>query len=198
MLFSFIINQIDDVNNNHVSSHIKTKHKNLTQFDENQDTIMLKLFIALAVISVCYADKYTVNFGPSVKATKGEVWPKPQRQEKFNDYFILHPHKFSFKVTETIWNLLQIFNLNNFQEPSNIGCSDFLVSALKRYWNIIANSGSLERRGRFLERGQGTKTKKLRSNRSYIGILSSLKIELTGKCENENILPKLEDDENCK
>lgn len=51
-------------------------------------------FLCLLLTSECYI----VDPGPRVIATKGEIWPKPQFQIKTNDYLIVKPQNFNFKV----------------------------------------------------------------------------------------------------
>ncbi|GBP50511.1 hypothetical protein EVAR_25208_1 [Eumeta japonica] len=58
---------------------------------------MIRLFVfgALFVVIRC---SWIVNPGPLYPATKGEVWPKPQQEEKGNNYFIFNPSEFKFNV----------------------------------------------------------------------------------------------------
>lgn len=58
----------------------------------NQNIVLL----ILSAVSFSYT--YNILPGPSVKATKGEIWPKPLEQIKSNDYYILRPALFKFQV----------------------------------------------------------------------------------------------------
>jgi hexosaminidase len=126
---------------------------------------MFKIVVVLVAIFSCSS---AINPGPVVHATKGEVWPKPQQQEKSQDFFVIRPHTFSFKA------------------PDNIGCPNFLNDALTRYWTIIATA-TLKK--------SWTKQSLLDLD-SSLGNLDSLTIELTGECASEEILPAFGDDEN--
>ncbi|RZC34075.1 Glyco hydro 20 domain containing protein [Asbolus verrucosus] len=115
---------------------------------------MLTLLI-VAIVAVCDAD-----LGPDVIATKGEVWPKPQRQEKSQNYFIVQPQTF------------------NFMPPDNVGCPSFLRGALTRYSNIIANQQPVKPRKRSWKVGD-----------NFAGFLEILNIELEEECPDEDVLP---------
>ncbi|RZC35144.1 beta-hexosaminidase subunit alpha-like [Asbolus verrucosus] len=132
------------------------------------------LFITLTLIVASHA----IDPGPAVIATKGEVWPKPQQQQKSSDYLVIRPHIFSFKV------------------PNDVGCPDFLDDALIRYWRIISSTASLERRGRLQEVGKPSHKKFWHSDANFVGYLDSLKIDLSGECQDEDVRPDFGDVEN--
>lgn len=60
----------------------------------------MKILFALLVAAYCgyQTNGYIVEPGPVVIATKGEVWPKPFAQEKFNTYSILYKDSLHFQV----------------------------------------------------------------------------------------------------
>jgi hexosaminidase len=60
---------------------------------------MFKIVVVLVAIFSCSS---AINPGPVVQATKGEVWPKPQQQEKSQDFFVIRPHTFSFEVRRSV------------------------------------------------------------------------------------------------
>ncbi|XP_063905118.1 beta-hexosaminidase subunit alpha-like [Zophobas morio] len=130
---------------------------------------MFKLLIALSALVVISS-----AYGPAVRATKGEVWPKPQQEEKTSDYFIVRDYTFRF------------------QGPADIGCPSLLDDAFTRYWSLIAaTSASLERRVR-----RGKKHTKLwHLDESLLGNLKSLKVEVSDECT-DDALPDFEDNEN--
>lgn len=59
---------------------------------------LLIRFLATIVLFGAICEGYIEHPGPKVIATKGEVWPKPQVQEKSEDYKIIRPHIFNFQV----------------------------------------------------------------------------------------------------
>ncbi|RZC43288.1 Glyco hydro 20 and/or ETC C1 NDUFA4 domain containing protein [Asbolus verrucosus] len=123
---------------------------------------MLIPLLSLGILAACDA----VKPGPVVTATKGEVWPKPQLQEKSQDYFIIRPQAFRFKA------------------PDDIGCPNFLDDALNRYWNIIAKPSLKSQNGLW----------KIEDN--FVDFLDILTITLTGECPNEDVRPEFGDVEN--
>lgn len=48
---------------------------------------------------------YIVEPGPTVRATKGAVWPKPQRQVLSNSFYIVRPQAFEFRVCKNVFIL---------------------------------------------------------------------------------------------
>ena len=58
---------------------------------------MLKSIILFSFLVGC-----ALALGPAVLATKGAVWPKPQAEEKTQDYYTILPHGFNFKVIEKL------------------------------------------------------------------------------------------------
>ncbi|KAJ3648008.1 hypothetical protein Zmor_019845 [Zophobas morio] len=125
---------------------------------------MLKSIILFSFLVGC-----ALALGPAVLATKGAVWPKPQAEEKTQDYYTILPHGFNFKV------------------PDNVGCPNFLNDALTRYWTIIATAGS--------KVSQNSWTR-FQADGNFLGTLQTLNIDLEAGCESEDIYPKEGDSEN--
>jgi hexosaminidase len=51
-------------------------------------------------------DAYIVDYGPTVKATKGEIWPEPKHQIKSTKYLVLRPSTFKFTVIGNTCDIL--------------------------------------------------------------------------------------------
>ncbi|XP_052865166.1 beta-hexosaminidase subunit beta-like isoform X2 [Anopheles cruzii] len=82
--------------------------------------------IALFVAIVVCADGYIVEPGPVVKATKGEVWPKPRNQTTSQHFSVIKADSFRFQAT-------------------NYTC-DILTKALDRYQKIVLSTGNASSR----------------------------------------------------
>lgn len=69
-------------------------------------TIKMKLqllILSLMIITTCMGYKDWIEYpGPRVKATQGEVWPKPQKQISTNDVMVVRPSVFLFVVRNTL------------------------------------------------------------------------------------------------
>ncbi|XP_076268344.1 beta-hexosaminidase subunit beta-like [Rhynchophorus ferrugineus] len=103
--------------------------------------------------------------GPEVIATKGAVWPKPQQQNSSDNYFVLKPQKFMFKVLQ------------------NKTC-DFLLSSLKRYWNIIQGNVEILDNQRRHHPDRYNKKSWLNDD-AFSGYLDHLNINFGEKCPDD-------------
>ena len=57
---------------------------------------MWRLYILLNTFIFVYG----INPGPDIQPSKGEVWPKPLRQEKYGKYYLIDPIRaFNFEVS---------------------------------------------------------------------------------------------------
>lgn len=61
----------------------------------NELEIMLNFWLILSSILLV---SNAVKSGPLVIASKGEVWPKPQNEEKSINYYVICSKNFIFKV----------------------------------------------------------------------------------------------------
>ncbi|KAH0821817.1 hypothetical protein GEV33_000974 [Tenebrio molitor] len=99
--------------------------------------------------------------GPVVPASQGQIWPKPQHEDKLDDgYFSLLPSFFQFKSTGNTCSILK--------------------EGLDRYRNIILFNNRLIKQIYFKVR-----TCKESSDTKFQGFLSSLEVELTGSCDDD-------------
>ncbi|XP_049530965.1 beta-hexosaminidase subunit beta-like [Anopheles darlingi] len=139
------------------------------------------LGIAFAVI-VC-VNGYIVDPGPVVKATKGEVWPKPRNQTKSQHFNVIKPGSFHFQV-------------------ANYTC-DILDKALVRYSNIVVSIGNNTRRklasrsytvptSNELRNSNGGHHRTWRTDNNFNGYLEEVIVDLKAPCET---LPYLSMDE---
>ncbi|KAG5868152.1 Beta-hexosaminidase subunit beta, partial [Gonioctena quinquepunctata] len=130
--------------------------------------------LALFLYTVeCYIEEP----GPRFKATKGEVWPKPQHQIKNDSYFILRPQIFQFQAKNSSECVL-------------------LREALVRYGQIISDHyGSIAKN---LESADHEFHKKSwLADKTYLGYLNSLEIILEEPC-NDTEYPHLNMNEKYK
>lgn len=67
----------------------------------------IEMNIVLTLFSIIYSlsigDCYIRDPGPRVIATKGEIWPKPQFQIKTENYLVVRPKLFQFKVSSFVF-----------------------------------------------------------------------------------------------
>lgn len=76
--------------------------------------------LLLFILTASWFRSTTCSFGPLVRPTKGEVWPKPQNQVKYNGFLVVDPRNFAFKT-------------------AGYTC-DILTEATKRYLDILKKS----------------------------------------------------------
>ncbi|KAJ8980186.1 hypothetical protein NQ317_011431 [Molorchus minor] len=133
-------------------------------------TNMIVRFICVVLVVLCSDGYhgYIVDPGPTIKATKGEVWPKPQSQDKYDSYFVVRPQVFEFKVlTENDCSLLE--------------------NAFSRYHRILSNDYQKARNNFDFETNLYHKKLWLTDD-NYIGYLDTLNVYLFGPCE-DNAYP---------
>ncbi|XP_055640408.1 beta-hexosaminidase subunit beta-like [Toxorhynchites rutilus septentrionalis] len=120
---------------------------------------MKPVLLAFAIVlAIGTASSYILEPGPVVKATVGELWPKPKSQTSSPSYFILKRSSFQLKVT-------------------NRTC-DILEKAIERYQKLILSVGSDERRS-----SAEVSKKSWRSDPNFIGNLEEVKVNLKAPCE---------------
>ncbi|CAG9764281.1 unnamed protein product [Ceutorhynchus assimilis] len=116
--------------------------------------------------------------GPAVKASKGEVWPKPQQQNVSDKYFVFRPRNFEFEIAKG---------------SSNCG---FIQNALNRYFKILQeNQVILDKQTK--HRGIYKYKKSWVQDDDYQGYIDCLTVNLTGGCDN-NLYPDIDMDEKYK
>ncbi|XP_030762565.1 beta-hexosaminidase subunit beta-like isoform X2 [Sitophilus oryzae] len=117
-----------------------------------------------------------VNPGPQVIATKGAIWPKPQRQNISDSYFILKPGKFQFVLSDITKN-----------------CG-ILQSALDRYLKIIQQNEILTKDTLKYRKPHDKNKKSWHFREKFLGYLDQLTINLSQTCDDTKY-PDLEMDE---
>nr|XP_022921143.1 beta-hexosaminidase subunit beta-like isoform X1 [Onthophagus taurus] len=110
---------------------------------------------AFLACSLHLSESWIVDPGPTVIATKGEVWPKPQGQEKYEEYFHLDKSQFKFSSTGKTCSLLE--------------------DATTRYYKLIEKLSSIAKK---YER----KIKNKKLQKGSLGGLSTLEINLINAC----------------
>lgn len=117
-------------------------------------------FCIAFVMPLCIT-AYIVNPGPVVKATKGQVWPIPEKQDTTTNFLIINPTHFEFQT--------------------NVPQCSLLTNALNRYWNIINNHGvGNVRQSQYNER-------EITEIDGYSGKLSSIKVYLKTNCTGDEV-----------
>lgn len=139
----------------------------------------MKLLLCITFLTFFAAIScYYIKPGPQVIATKGEVWPKPQRRDYFPEYMIVQPQNFKFHAT-------------------NHTCS-ILEEAFERYLKIILNSTTLGRRHKNRNKGNSNhRASSKGSNKNdlyFVGYLTTLNVELSHSC-GDNDIPAADMDE---
>ncbi|XP_073959512.1 beta-hexosaminidase subunit alpha-like [Choristoneura fumiferana] len=112
------------------------------------------------LVVVCYAEMFMVDPGPLYPPTKGEVWPKPQYEEKENILYKFDKAQFNFKVIGETCVIL--------------------LAAVVRYEKLLHQQQDATRaiRRELLRRNMR------RRSRSFVtGLLQDINIELTKPCE---------------
>ncbi|XP_055548093.1 beta-hexosaminidase subunit beta-like [Wyeomyia smithii] len=130
--------------------------------------LILVCFLASCVFS------YIVEPGPVIKATKGEIWPKPKEQTTSNRYNAIKRTTFHFKT-------------------ANYTC-DILEKAIERYQKLIVDEANDVRRSIYSAAALGNEVprKSWRSDVNFNGYLDEVKVDLKLPCET---LPHLGMDE---
>ncbi|XP_031618894.1 beta-hexosaminidase subunit beta-like [Contarinia nasturtii] len=127
--------------------------------------MVLLIFVFFSVINFYSIDGYIVEPGPVVKATKGEIWPKPFQQNSHDDFFIVRPSLLEYKI-------------------QNESC-DILLNAIRRYKLIIQKL--LPSNGRMRPRSPGFiehPTPEFRNDSLFAGFVDEISIDLTTPCTN--------------
>ncbi|RZC34074.1 beta-hexosaminidase subunit alpha-like [Asbolus verrucosus] len=120
------------------------------------------LLVLLLSISATNGLEYIFKPGPLIPATKGEVWPKPQREDKLDDgYFSVLPSFFRFALSK------------------NSSTCATLTEALDRYRHLIVFNNRRVQKIYFKVRSCHE------ADANFLGYLTSLEVELTGKCDDE-------------
>uniref|UniRef100_A0A182JLR9 Beta-hexosaminidase n=1 Tax=Anopheles atroparvus TaxID=41427 RepID=A0A182JLR9_ANOAO len=144
--------------------------------------LVCALGVAVFASRIASTDSYIVDPGPVVKATKGELWPKPRKQDTSENFSAIKPETFHF-------------------QSGNYTC-DILTKALQRYQKIVIAIGNTTRRAMAsrtfpLESGNSVhRSKRHRSWRTdpnFNGYLEVALVNLKAPCET---LPHLSMDEN--
>uniref|UniRef100_A0A8D8GRC6 Beta-hexosaminidase subunit alpha n=1 Tax=Culex pipiens TaxID=7175 RepID=A0A8D8GRC6_CULPI len=120
------------------------------------------------------AYSYIVDPGPVVKATKGEIWPKPKSQTTNAKFAMINRSAFQFQI-------------------SNHTC-DILEKAIERYQKLTLDVGNSARRSLFRSsRGRNDQGRKSpRSDGNFKKTLEVMQLNLKTPCES---LPYLSMDE---
>ncbi|KAI4469172.1 beta-hexosaminidase [Holotrichia oblita] len=105
--------------------------------------------------------------GPQVTATKGEVWPKPQEQRTYDDYYVLSTEDFQFNIVSESCMILD--------------------EAVTRYAKLIFTEKKIA------EKYSGNNKVELKTNH-FLGYLTSLDVSLTKLCAGDEF-PELDMDE---
>uniref|UniRef100_U5ETX4 Beta-hexosaminidase n=1 Tax=Corethrella appendiculata TaxID=1370023 RepID=U5ETX4_9DIPT len=133
---------------------------------------ILTIFIVLVVKSVF---GYIVDPGPVVKATKGEIWPKPTTQVYGNTYSVIRPNNIKFQAVNTSCDLLE--------------------KAFDRYHKIINITANSQRRRLHtypMSENATRHTKRYRTDPAFDGYLEIVDVNLKSACDH---LPYLGMDE---
>lgn len=151
---------------------------------------MLIVFFLLFTVPLISAFEFVFKPGPLIPASKGEVWPKPQHQDKLDTgYFSVLPTFFQIKV----WFQCNSSNYDNIKFNQTVGntCST-LKEALDRYRKIIIFNNR-----RIKEIYFKVRTCYDIEDSNFLGYLTSVEIDLTGVCNDEEY-PSIDMKEECK
>nr|CAI5869534.1 unnamed protein product [Callosobruchus analis] len=114
------------------------------------------------LLTVLIRAALSANPGPETLATDGEVWPKPQKQEKFDQYYVVDAQLFEFK-------------------PDARNC-EILDKAFLRYQGIIqVDNRAVENHANSLNRVHHEET--WIDDPLFVGYLKELNVSLKGHCE---------------
>ncbi|XP_072942396.1 beta-hexosaminidase subunit beta-like [Epargyreus clarus] len=109
---------------------------------------------------------YIVNPGPKYPPTKGEVWPKPQQENKEDAYYTFDPSNFKIKIT-------------------NKEC-EILSNAIERYSYIVTHKNGVHSRNRRIRSRKNHRivvNGTVQQDDRYKGVLAELQVELKAPCE---------------
>nr|CAD7448180.1 unnamed protein product [Timema bartmani] len=121
---------------------------------------MTGILLATGVITALLAGCVAVEtFGPLVKATVGQVWPKPQHQVVYDGYLVVRPSTFTFQVKRKT--------------------CDILEDALSRYSQVVRDTASEG----VTSTGAGSLKARWRKDKLFAGYLDSLTVDLIVDCE---------------
>ncbi|KAJ8872802.1 hypothetical protein PR048_026418 [Dryococelus australis] len=109
------------------------------------------------------------TFGPLVKATEGEVWPRPHSQITYDAYMLINPSNFTFSVKEeeTSWLPDYVRRVSLLCQVSNKTCG-ILEEAVRRYSDSVY---------RYVPSRGGDLRK------TNVGHLDTLSVLVTSSCE---------------
>ncbi|EDS44385.1 beta-hexosaminidase beta chain [Culex quinquefasciatus] len=113
----------------------------------------------------CVSCSFVVEPGPAVKATRGEIWPKPKVQSSTENYFGIDPVTFQFKVTGHT--------------------CDILDKAIERYYGIVfsvANDFGSTETNAINSRNLFAKQATLDYS-NFFGFLDEVEVHLKEPCE---------------
>ncbi|KAF2878769.1 hypothetical protein ILUMI_27396 [Ignelater luminosus] len=123
-----------------------------------RNILLLLTFLGVIAQIACYI----VEPGPTVRATKGAVWPKPQRQISSDSFYIVRPQAFEFRVVAENCDLLQ--------------------NSLQRYLDIINGSTVSQPISKNLVQKRHY-YKPWRADKNFMGYLDTLDVLLTDPCK---------------
>lgn len=132
------------------------------------------LLLNVWILTSCGTFSYIVDPGPSIKATKGALWPKPKSQTTSQRYSVIKRPSFHFQVV-------------------NQTC-DVLTKAIDRYQKIVVNVGNETRRALFSasRNDNNLGRRSWRSDVNFNEYLEEVTVDLQAPCES---LPYLGMDE---
>lgn len=148
------------------------------------------VLINLSIILL--SDAWIIDPGPQVIASKGEVWPKPQNQRTYDDFYILSMEDFQFNVSvahnSNISCIISTYLFGTFQIISE-SCM-ILDEAKTRYSKLIFTEQKIA------EKYAGNDKVKVTTD-NFLGYLSSLDVSFKKLCAGDEF-PELDMDESCK
>ncbi|CAG9859144.1 unnamed protein product [Phyllotreta striolata] len=119
--------------------------------------------LATICLYITLANCYIIDPGPRYPATKGEIWPQPKNQTKSDEFFVLKPSNFEFKLT------------------TSSGKCKLLEDAIERYKDIISSTHLIVKKMRKTLDLQGRKKTWL-TNENFKGNINVLDVTLNGPC----------------
>ncbi|KAF5291376.1 hypothetical protein FQA39_LY03527 [Lamprigera yunnana] len=122
---------------------------------------VLSNLVVVILFNLITINAYTVEPGPLVPATKGEVWPKPQEQNHSVEFYVVRPEVFKFKIVAETCGLLG--------------------KATNRYSNIITKHTLPKSLPKQAE------SKSWKKDKNFKGYLDSLDIVLMDPCQDTDM-----------
>ncbi|GLV43438.1 fused lobes [Carabus blaptoides fortunei] len=113
-----------------------------------------------------YIFGYNIHPGPLVQATKGEVWPKPQKQERGDGFMAVDPQMFKFHAIKETCKILEV--------------------AFERYMKIITDSANSRLRPK-QQATPSSRDKAWKDHKNFVGSLVTLQVDLTETCGDNDI-----------